>query len=185
MPVAGYEIYVDGATTSSATLTTNSWTLTGIAPGSTHSFQVASVALDGRRSPLSPPGSGTTWSGANYGGIPFEWMRAYFGQDLLAWPKPSDDSDGDGANNLQEFQAGTVPTDATSVLRTQIITTSQGARLGWNSQPGIIYQVQSSLTLAPGSWTNVGSPRFAVGTTDSILLDGTADTAYYRVTRLR
>jgi len=185
LPVSNYEVYVDGSATPVATITTNTWTLTGVAPSSTHSFQVDYVATDGRRSTLSPASSGTTWSGANYGGVPFEWMTTYFGPNVLAWPKPADDSDGDGASNAQEFLAGTVPTDANSVLQTQIITTSQGTRLSWNCKPGSIYQVQASSTLEAGSWVNFGAPRFAAGTADSILANGHASAGYYRVIRLR
>jgi len=185
LPVTDYEVYVDGSATPAATITTNTWTLTGVAPSSTHSFQVDYVANDGRRSPLSPAASGTTWSGANYGGVPFEWMTTYFGPNVLAWPKPADDSDGDGASNAQEFLAGTVPTDPNSVLQTQIITTSQGTRLSWNCKPGGIYQVQASSTLDAGSWMNFGVPRFAAGTTDSILINGYGSAGYYRVIRLR
>jgi len=75
------------------------------------------ITTDGRHSPFSVQASGTTWSGASYGGIPFEWMTANFGSDVLAWPRPNDDSDGDGAGNLHEFLADTAPRDANSVMR--------------------------------------------------------------------
>jgi len=183
--VANYEIFVDASGTPGATTTSNIWTLSGIAPSSTHSLRMDYVTADGRHSPLSPPASGTTWSGASYGGIPFEWMTANFGPDVLAWPKPADDSDGDGASNLQEFLAGTAPQDANSVMRVQLVSTAQGATLNWNSQPGFIYQVQISENLSAGSWTNFGAPRFAVGTNDSVAASGVGASAYYRVVRLR
>ena len=110
-------------------------------------------------------------------------MTANFGPDVLAWPRPSDDSDGDGASNLQEFLAGTAPQEANSVMRVQLVSTAQGTRLSWNGQPGFIYQVQVSENL--DFWTDFGSPRFAVGTTDSILVNGIGSAAYYRLIRLR
>ena len=183
--VAAYGVYVDGASTAAATTTTNVWTLTGIAAGSTHSVRLDYVAADSRRSPLSPPASGTAWSGANYGGVPFEWMAANFGPDVFAWPRPADDSDGDGASNLQEFLAGTSPKDPNSVMRVQLVSTGQGTRLSWNCQPGFIYQVQVSDNLSAGSWTNIGAPRFAAGMNDSTLTGGVGAAAYYRVVRLR
>ena len=182
-PVANYEVYVDGAATPAATIGANSWTLTGIAASSTHTFRIDYLTTDGRRSALSPSAGATTWSGANYGGIPFEWMTTYFGPNVLDWPSPTDDADGDGASNLQEFLAGTVPTDPSSVMRVQIVSTAQSTTLNWNSQPGFIYQVQVSESLA--SWTNFGSPRFAAGTNDWIPVNGTGSAAYYRVLRLR
>src|SRR5205814_2620681 len=184
-PVAAYELYVDGGATAAVTTTTNIWMLTGLEPSSTHSVQLDYLASDGRRSPLSPAASGTTWSGANFGGITFEWMIAQFGADVLSWSKPTDDSDGDGANNLQEFRAGTAPTDPDSVMRVQLVSTAQGTRLSWNGQPGFFYQVQLSEGLSAGSWTNFGLPRFAAGTTDSILVNGTKRSEYYRIIRLR
>ncbi len=185
LQVANYEIYVDGSASPAATTADNVWTLSGIAASSTHSFRMSYVTIDGRHSPLSPQTSGTTWSGASYGGIPFEWMTANFGPDVLAWPKPADDSDGDGTSNLQEFLAGTAPRDPNSVMRVQLVSTSQGTRLSWSSQPGFIYQVQISTDLSLGSWTNFGGSRFAVGTNDSILAGGVGAAAYYRVVRLR
>ncbi len=185
LPVAEYEVYVDGSATVAVSTTTNIWTLTGIAPSSTHGLQVDYLTTDGRRSLLSAAAYGTTWSGANFGGIPFEWMAAHFGPNVLTWPKPTDDSDGDGANNLHEFQAGTIPTDPTSVMRVELVSTAQGTRLGWNSQPGGIYQVQVSTSLESGSWTADGVARFAAGPADSVLVDGTSSAAYYRVIRLR
>ena len=182
-PVANYEVYVDGAATPAATIGANSWTLTGIAASSTHTFRIDYLTTDGRRSALSPSAGATTWSGANYGGIPFEWMTTYFGPNVLDWPSPTDDADGDAASNLQEFLAGTVPTDPSSVMRVQIVSTAQSTTLNWNSQPGFIYQVQVSESLA--SWTNFGSPRFAAGTNDWIPVNGTGSAAYYRVLRLR
>ena len=112
-------------------------------------------------------------------------MTASFGPDVLAWPKPGDDSDGDGSSNLHEFLAGTAPLDANSVMRVQLVSTAQGTRLNWNGQPGFIYQVQISADLSPGSWTDFGAPRFAVGTSDSVLINGNASAGYYRVIRLR
>ena len=112
-------------------------------------------------------------------------MSAYFGPNVLSWPKPIDDSDGDGASNLQEFLAGTVPTDPNSVMRLQLVSTAQGARLGWNCRPGFIYQVQVSENLRTDSWRSFGSSRFAAESSDSVPVSVTDGSAYYRVVRLR
>ena len=198
--VSTYEVYVDGAVTPMMLTTNTAWTMAaanGLADGSTHSFQLDYTTTDGRRSPISPSASGTTWLGYYWGtpanAIPVEWMTMYFGPQS-SWPSTTADSDGDGMNNYQEFLAGTNPTNSASVLRVQISKTSQGAQpqqlgqspqgmyLNWNTQPGFTYQVQMTTNFT--SWSNLGSPRFAAGTGDSIFVGGGA-AGYYRILLLR
>ena len=178
--VTNYEVYADGAMTATAVVTNTYWTATGLLPASTHSYRLAYVLADGRRSPLSGATTNTTYGSIMYSGIPAEWMARYFGED---WPLASADSDGDGASNKNEFLAGTDPTDANSVLRVRLQPTAQGLYLNWNTQVGLMYQVQSAAT-AGGGWTNVGGPRFAAGTVDSKYVGGGA-AGYYRIVRLR
>lgn len=184
-PVQNYEIYADDAVSATASTTNTYWSATGLAAGSTHSFRLAYVLGDGRRSILSSPATGTTYAaGATWGGIPQEWMTRYFGGDLFQWPSPTADSDGDGASNLQEFKAGTDPNDANSVLRTRLQHASQGLYLNWNTQPGLVYQVIGSSDMT--TWSNIGGPRFAAGFLDSIYLGpGPGKIGYYQVLRLR
>jgi hypothetical protein len=179
--VANYEVYVDGNLSPTGVTSSNSWMMTssdGLAASSTHTFAVDYVAVDGRRAPVSPSTSGTTWSGDNWGGIPVEWMKMYFGNDFSKWPSPTADSDGDGVSNLDEFRAGTNPNNASSVLRQQLVQTSQGMFLTWNTQPGLTYQVQVTTNLT--TWNNFGSPRFAAGTNDSVYVGG-SPAGYYRI----
>jgi hypothetical protein len=84
---------------------------------------------------------------------------------------------------LQEFIAGTVPTNAASALRTQLRQTAQGVFLDWNVHPGFTYQVQTT-TNVTASWANLGTPRFAAGTNDTLFVTGGAS-AFYRVELLR
>jgi hypothetical protein len=180
-----YELYVD-SNANPVSVTNNLWTATGLISGSTHSFRLAYWLTDGRSSAPSAPSSGTTWSeDENLDGLPDDWQVQYWGPNTANWPSPQTDSDGDGASNLQEFLAGTDPTEPNSVLRVQLVSTAQGAQLRWNSQPGFMYQVQVSQTLGAGSWSSVGTARFAAGAADSTLLNGTSSAAYYRVIRLR
>ena len=126
--------------------------------------------------------------------IPFEWMQQYYGNNISAWPAVTADTDGDGMNTWQEFLAGTIPTNSTSVLRVQISKTTQmpqgqqfsqmqqGMYLSWNTQPGLTYQVQVTTNFT--SWSNLNTPRFAAGTNDSIYVGG-GTAGYYRVLLLR
>jgi hypothetical protein len=181
--VADYEVYVDGAATNTVVVTNTWWTMTNLAPSSTHTYQLDYVLTDGRTSPLSGAATNTTY-GVNYYYyvIPSEWMAYYFGPYYWTWPSPYADSDGSGASNLYDFLAGTCPTNAASVLRMHLQSTVQGLFLNWNTQPGLIYQVQVSTNL--NGWTNLGGMRFAPGTVDSMYVGG-SPSSYYRVLRVR
>jgi hypothetical protein len=89
-------------------------------------------------------------------GIPDSWMMAYFGH-----PNPqagdqsraTDDADGDGLTNLQEFIAGMNPRDANSAQR---ITAFNLNSISLQAKAYELYQVLGSTNLA--SWTAVGIP---------------------------
>jgi hypothetical protein len=186
--VSNYEVYADGVTNAPvATLTSNRWTMTaanGLTAGSTHGFQVA-YTTGGRQSPLSPSASGTTWSGLSWGGIPYEWMAAFFGgysggaYHTNFWPSASGAVAAGGPALLQVFLTGANPFDSSSWLQQTLAQTQQGLFLNWNTQPGHTYQVltKSSLTAA---WTSLGAPRFAAGASDSIYVGG-GPAGYYQV----
>jgi hypothetical protein len=178
-----YELYV-GQNASPVTLSNNSATITALQPDSSYSFRLAYVLADGKRSGLSESATGKTWAeDLNYDGLPDDWQARYWGPDPSKWPPAEVDSDGDGATNLQELLAGTDPTDRSSVLRIRMESSDQGWRLEWTAQPGSIYQVQ--VRAESGSWTSIGTPRFAAGTVDSILLSGDGAVALYRVIKVR
>lgn len=151
-----------------------------------HTFQLAYVMAGGQRSTLSDPATGTTWGeDENLDGLPDDWQVRYWGPKRADWPPGNIDSDGDGASNSDEFLAGTDPTDVQSVLKMWITRSAQGRRLNWTTQPGFIYQVLKANDLA-FNWTNVGDPRFAPGTSDSIpIIGGSGGTAFYRIIRVR
>lgn len=179
-----YLVYMNGGSAPVATVKENLWTASSLAPASTHQFRIAYRIAGGQESPLSPAVSGTTWDeDANFDGLPDDWQRKYFGADAAQWPSSRDDSDGDGASNLQEFLAGTHPADAASVLRMTIQATPQGTRLVWNTEPGSIYQVQTSTGL--NTWNAAGAARFAAGKTDSVLLTAGSGMELYRIVKIR
>ena len=194
LSVSNYEVYADGATTSTATVATNGWTATyGVSStNSTHSFALTYVTALGFQSPISPSASGTTWSGLNYFGIPYEWMSQFFGgyyggtYHTNAWPPINLAPPGSPAGSptlMQLFLTGGIPYDPSTWMATSLTKTSQGLFLSWNTQPGMTYQVQQ---LAPNMayYVDVGAPRFESGTSDSVYV-GNSKTGFYRVLLLR
>lgn len=181
--VATYEVRVNGNSTV-VSVAGNGTTVTGFAPATTNSFELACVLADGRRSAWSEATLGVTWGqDGNGDGIPDDWQKLYFGKSAVDWPSPNADSDGDGANDYAEFLAGTNPLDRTSVLRSQLTAINEQVRFNWSAEPGMVYQVQVSSNLV--DWVNVGSPRFAAGTVDSVPIEMTGAGGFYRVIRVR
>ena len=182
--VANYEVYADGAVAGSPTaaVTNSWWTMNGLTAGSTHTFRLAFVLADGRRSALSTAATGTTYSKITWGGIPVGWMSQYFGSDSSTWPVATAPVNSGGPTLLYIFLSGGNPLDSSTWLRMRLTPSAQGFFLSWNPQPGLIYQVQSSTNMS--SWANLGLPRYAAGTNDAINVGG-SNRGYYRVLRLR
>jgi hypothetical protein len=183
-PVDSYLIYVDGesapisAQGEVAVVSRPEWQ-----PHSVHTFQMGYRLTDGRISPLSDMVSATTWGeDANGDGLPDDWQTINWGK-AANWPDVNADSDGDGASNLEEFRAGTDPTNPASVLKVQIDLREQGPYVRWNTEPGYVYQLELSTDLK--NWIDVGSPRFAPSTNDSIPAIQPGQGQYYRVIRMR
>ncbi len=186
LAVSNFLVYVDGSAAPAASLAGNQWTMSsihGLLAGSTHSFQVGYVLNDGRHAPLSPPAKGKTWSGANWGGIPWEWMVENFGATATnLWLAAGDRLGADGPTLAQLFLSGGKPQDPGTWLKTALEHSKNGMYLHWNTQPGARYQVEVTTNLV--IWQAVGKPRFAAGGTDSIYIGG-GPVGYYRVLLLR
>lgn len=117
-------------------------------------------------------------------GIPNTWMVAYFGHsDPRASDKSraGDDRDGDGFTNLEEFLAGTDPTNPVS----RLFVTSVGAQyLSWAATPYLMYEIQVASNLSAGVFatTRLVVPTGVVGMTSWAPLD---TNRFYRVRRAR
>lgn len=188
--VSNYEVYADGTNVPTVLVppAANQWTMTaanGLAAGSTHWFQVAYTTTSGRRSPLSAATTNSTWLGFSWGGIPYEWMAQFFGgyyggaYHTNFWPSASTPVATGAPTLLQVFLTGGTPFDSGTWLHQTLSQTAQGMFLNWNTQPGLTYQVQVKTNLA-SAWSNLGTPRFAAGTNDSIYVGG-APAGYYQI----
>jgi hypothetical protein len=188
LSVSSYSINVDAQATNMAAVTAavNEWIMTaanGLKTNSTHSFALEYTTAAGFTSPMSPSTSGKTWGGSYWGTaacpIPVEWMTWFYGTNKANWPSATAPVAANNSPTLwQVFEGGGNPTNSATWLR----TTVQGMFLSWNSQPGKTYQVQ--VTTDFRTWTNVGPPRLASGTSDQIYM-GNGAAGYYRVQLLR
>lgn len=166
------------------TANANEWIMTaanGLKANTTNSFALEFTTAAGFTSPMSPWASGTTWK-SNYWGtaadpIPEQWMAWFYGTNKANWPSASG-ALANGTTLWQVFESGGNPTNSATWLKTSV----QGMLLIWNTQPGKIYQVQ--VTTDFSTWTNVGGPRLAAGTSDHINM-GNGAAGYYRVQLLR
>jgi hypothetical protein len=110
-----------------------------------------------------------------------EWEDRYFGRGI----DPNDDPDGDGMSNLEEFRAGTVPTDPTSLFIFVNARSLEGGRfeLSWTSADGRVYSLLRYDSVVA---TNATVVRDAIAATPpiNVLVDTNAsglDPAFYRV----
>ena len=94
-------------------------------------------------------------------GIPDSWRLRYFGSIYNLLSQSSADADGDGANNWQEYIAGTDPTDPKSSLQ---VSTHQAAAqqnqdcvVHWPSVSGKTYVIERSDSLFAPTWTPVST----------------------------
>lgn len=195
LSVSNYQVFMDGAGTSIAKLSGSAyaWTMTannGLGTNSTHSFAVNyTITAGGFTAPTSSSASGTTWSGLNWGGIPYEWMEnvgmfPHSGATAFTnfWPTANTPVTSGGPTFLQVFWTGGNPYDPSTWLQTTVTRSNKGAYLNWNTQPGMTYQVQ--VTTDFKNWNNFGMPRYESSTTDSVYVGGSptnTPTGYYRV----
>jgi alpha-amylase len=120
-------------------------------------------------------------------GIPDWWRLGFFGHplgDASDSSRGSDDADHDGVSNLNEYLAGTNPSDAGSTFRIVSADLKSGAvQVTCTTVNGRFYQLQKSdAAQLPMSWTDVGSEVPGTGST-IVLTDPSAtnSAAYFRV----
>jgi len=103
-------------------------------------------------------------------GISDSWTLEYFGHptgQVGDLSRAQDDADGDGMTNLQEYIAGTIPTNATSIFETSIslVVASNSVVLSWPAAGGRTYQVQYKDDLNDVVWQDAVGGVSVVGNT--------------------
>jgi Tol biopolymer transport system component len=119
-------------------------------------------------------------------GIPDSWLTQYFGHPTAQagdQSRAQDDPDGDGLTNLQEYLAGTDPTNPASVLRVQITVdvSSVSAVLTWAAAPGRSYGVQYKDSLTDPVWIDAAGSVSISGGQGSIVVTPVQPSRYYRI----
>jgi hypothetical protein len=90
---------------------------------------------------------------SNGDGLPDYWVAQYFG----GFANPTNDFDHDGLSNLQEYLAGTDPTDPLSLLEfVNVDYAAGGATVTWTSTVGRYYRIVRSANLLTGFAPLVG-----------------------------
>ena len=120
-------------------------------------------------------------------GIPDWWRLAYFDHTTgLAGDnsRATDDADGDGASNLNEYLAGTNPLAANSVFHISSYFHASGTNaVLWTTVTNRTYQLQQCDALnGTNAWIDVGSSRIGTGNTLTQSVTGPDMTArFFRV----
>ena len=101
-------------------------------------------------------------------GMDDDWEMAFFG---TLERDGKGDFDGDGASDLDEFRAGTDPTNSGSVLRAMTLTAlgGSGTTVLWPAVADKTYQVLYRDEVDGGSWTELSGPIVIDGSTARIV----------------
>lgn len=122
------------------------------------------------------------WKDTDGDGLPDDWEQQYFGTATGA--SANTDADGDGFTNLQEFLAGTDPTNATSALRiTSVSPNGSDFVIDYNAVASKRYELQSTLDLTISNWAGIVT-NTAISTGPAQFTDpggATVTNQFYRV----
>ena len=117
-------------------------------------------------------------------GIPSGWKTQYFGATNAVNGGALDDWDHDGMNNLNEFLAGTNPTNASSRFQATSFNGQGGTNfvIQWTSVAGKLYAIQTSTNLLAGfdGWVTNHVPATPPLNTATVSMDRVRS-RYYRV----
>ena len=112
--------------------------------------------------------------------MPNAWETAH-GLDLYNPSDATEDPDGDGQSNRDEYFAGTNPRDAASVLRVTEIAVGQ---ITFPTVSGRTYRVESATALCTNCWNVLTNGLFGTGAPLQVL-DPTASQSSQRFYRVR
>lgn len=130
---------------------------------------------------LNPGQSILPCGGSGFSQEQEDWIVAIWGS-IGAYPGDGVDSDVDGYLNVEEFIAGTNPTDDTSFFEVNNLTASGSPSVVITpSVTGRVYDVEATANLIAGSWTVIATNVPGTGTSLSIPDTAGATSQSYRV----
>ncbi len=149
---------------------------TGLNCGQTYSYRARAYNAAGGSPYSNSTSANTSPDDLDCDGIPDWWTQQYFGHpygQASDNSRATDDADGDGFTNLQEYLAGTDPTNSASAFRVLDIAAQDGDLLiTWEAVGGKWYVVQTATNLAGGlsnSFYDLDPAIQAPGTNESAL----------------
>lgn len=156
LKVSGYLVYRDGQPIDTdLPIRGTTFTDTNLPDGEEFTYQVRAFDYAGNLSPMGQEIFVTTVAAdTDQDGLPDEWELKYFGEDPAA---PGDDADGDGQTNLQEFQAGTDPTNFYNGID-PVTETLHGAAEGPNGEIAMMVRKSDGTPWANAPYNFDSSP---------------------------
>ncbi|MBN2133694.1 MAG: cellulase family glycosylhydrolase [Sedimentisphaerales bacterium] len=124
-----------------------------------------------------------SWNELDAYGIPCNWKIQYFDSTNAPGAGALDDPDGDGMNNYGEWRAGTIPTNAESVLRVSDVgCRGEEMVVTWPSVADKWYAIQTSTNLLAGfdGYVTNGIPATPTVNTQTVIMDS-IQSRFYRV----
>lgn len=114
------------------------------------------------------------------------WRFANFGANAntAGTGLPTDDPDGDGQDNQSEFLAGTLPTDATSLLALKPNIVGGQVHLTFTAKAGVSYTIEYKNAITDAAWQKLIDVPASASAQPKDIVDATANTArfYHLVT---
>ena len=161
----------------------STFTLSNVQPSDATLYRavVTNLASPAHLLPANSVSILTVWADSNSNHIADDWELRY-GFDLNDPKVASADPDGDGMSNLQEYLAGTDPTNRLSVFKVDQISLGRPVTLQFGAISNHTYTVQFKNALRDSDWLKLTDLASRSSNWTAIVIDpGTNRSRYYRL----